>query len=424
MHRRRLYLLVLVFSILFAAPVMAGNYIFMGDSYSSGNYSWPEIIAERLNIPSSNIGLSKNAGAGFAQKVNSYYLNLSRRDNYPNHINTLYQKSKDWNRNVTRIFIEGGVLNDYLKAGGPATQSELWKAMKQLDTELKKRYPNAKILYASTNWCVPSKVKAEKPKVISALAGTNLYIQYAQRLGWYHMRNAEYALRLSAATLPKYFNSDGIHPNINGKKLIANGMITDLKQFEAQIKKKPAERTLTKIPITRMNVKSCTETTITLNINSVPQGVRYVLYGGKVGEKFKKIDTLYTTETVRKKLRKGTYYNYQVISYNASGLEIARSRRLYVATKGGKYTNACDVTVPKTYVSLKKGAAYKVVPTKVLREKEKTEKIFREYVYLSDIPGIASISESGTITAHYPGRATIMVIAQSGARRNILVNVY
>ena len=70
--RKQICLLIFLFSILFVTPVMAGNYIFMGDSYSSSEYSWPEMVIEKLNIPKSNVGYSKNSGAGIAKYVNSF----------------------------------------------------------------------------------------------------------------------------------------------------------------------------------------------------------------------------------------------------------------------------------------------------------------------------------------------------------------
>lgn len=421
--RKQICLLIFLFSILFVTPVMAGNYIFMGDSYSSSEYSWPEMVIEKLNIPKSNVGYSKNSGAGIAKYVNSFYLNLDCRDNCSGRINTLYQKSKSWNNNVTRIIIQGGTLNDYLKASGPSSQETVFKFMKQLNNELKKRYPNAKILYASTNWCVESMVKNRKAEVLSALARTKEYARLVKKLGWYHMENAENSLRVSSSIIKKYFCSDGIHPNINGKRLIANAMVKDIKLFEEQERKRAVPEKQKKVAITKMNVLKVTNTTITLNINSDPKGTKYILYGGKVGEKFKKIDTLYTNSTVRKNLKKGTYYNYQVIAYNAAGKEIAKSRRLYVATKGGQYTNVCDMTVPTSYISLNKGKTYNIHPTKILLEKNKIEKVFQEYAYVSDTPGVASVSSTGVITAKYQGTAIIHVIAQSGASRRITVNV-
>ena len=421
--RKQICLLIFLFSILFVTPVMAGNYIFMGDSYSSSEYSWPEMVIEKLNIPQSNIGYCKNSGAGIAKYVNSFYTNLDCRDYYSGRINTLYQKSKAWNNNVTRIIIQGGTLNDYLKQSGPSTQETVFAFMKQLNNELKKRYPNAKILYASTNWCAESMVKNRKAEVLSALARTEEYARLVKKIGWYHMANAEYSLRLSPSVITKYFASDGIHPNNAGKRLIANAMVKDIKLFEEQEQKRVAATKQKKVAITKMNALKVTNTEITLNINSDPEGVKYVLYGGKVGEKFKKIATLYTNRSVRKNLKKGTYYNYQVIAYNAAGKEIAKSRKLYIATKGGKYTNVCDMTVPTSYVSLKKGQTYKIYPTKILLEKDKTEKVYQEYTYVSDTPGVASVSNSGVITAKYQGTAIIHVIAQSGASRRITVKV-
>lgn len=167
---------------------------------------------------------------------------------------------------------------------------------------------------------------------------------------------------------------------------------------------------------------SIKNTSIKLSWKKVPNASGYIIYGNKCGKKHVKLADVKGKKWTQKKLKKGTYYKYMVVAYDASGHILASSKTIHAATSGGKYGNIQLLQLNKTKVTLKKNKTFKL-KTKTVKEAGKTIKIHRKIAYESTNTSIATVDKNGKIKALSKGSCYIYVYAQNGIFARIHVTV-
>ena len=126
-----------------------------------------------------------------------------------------------------------------------------------------------------------------------------------------------------------------------------------------------------------------------------------------------------------KKLRKGKYYKFMVISVDSGDIIQSSSTIQHVATKGGKVGNYKSVKTraKKNKVRLKEGKVFKL---KARALKQSRKKIVRKHVamrYESSNEMIAKVSSKGKIKAVSRGTCYVCAYAQNGVYKRIRVRV-
>ncbi|MBR2189005.1 MAG: M6 family metalloprotease domain-containing protein [Eubacterium sp.] len=177
--------------------------------------------------------------------------------------------------------------------------------------------------------------------------------------------------------------------------------------------------------------KSQTKTSIRLNWKKIPGAAKYVIYGNRCGTAYtaKKLKTTtktaYTVKTIGgKKLKKGTYYKFVVIAFDARNRQLSRSVMIHIVTKGGTCANDTKVTTKAKNgaVSLKAGKKFSLSGTSRAIGGRKVSR-HRGVCYESTDKKIATVSKKGVIRAKKKGTCYIYVYAQCGASKRIRVTV-
>ena len=150
----------------------------------------------------------------------------------------------------------------------------------------------------------------------------------------------------------------------------------------------------------------------------------YLIYGAQYGKKLKKLADV--EGTVRsytvKKLKKGTYYTYQVRAYkNIDGKKviIAESSQIHSVTTSNTYGNPTKIIIKKSSITLTAGKTKKVTYQVVLPENKKMKAFAKPICFETTNPEIATISKNGTITAKAKGNCDVYVYAQNGVYKKI-----
>ena len=175
-----------------------------------------------------------------------------------------------------------------------------------------------------------------------------------------------------------------------------------------------------------------TKTSITISWKKVSGAVKYVIYGNKCGktDRMKKLATVSGktkkfTKVAGKKVKKGTWYKFQVVALNKNSKVVSSSKIIYVVSKGGKAGNVKSVSTKakKNSVSLKKGKTFKLAAKAVPESKKLNVKQYRAVSYESSNTGIASVSSKGVIKARKKGTCYVYAYAQNGVFAKIKVVV-
>lgn len=173
------------------------DYIFIGDSYTQG-YSPDGNITNTFvnqiitNLKISNFKILANGGAGFANSSNNF-LTLLENANITN------------KNNITDIIVFGG-YNDY-----SWSKSDITNGITNFFNYAKTNYPNATITLGYVGFCTDSTTynkRADSVSVYNEITGT---------LGGNYLSGCEYILHNT-----NEMSSDGIHPNIQGHKILAS----------------------------------------------------------------------------------------------------------------------------------------------------------------------------------------------------------
>ena len=171
-----------------------------------------------------------------------------------------------------------------------------------------------------------------------------------------------------------------------------------------------------------------TKNSVTVKWNKVKNADGYIVYGAKCGAKSKykvlKVVSGKTTSYTQKKLKKGTYYKYNIVAFkNINGAKVttAVSKKIHATTLGGKYGVAKAVKVNKTKATIKKGKTFKIKASEI--KKDKKIRRHRAICYESSNTKIATVNSKGKIKAKKKGKCTIYVYAQNGVYKTVKVTV-
>ena len=167
---------------------------------------------------------------------------------------------------------------------------------------------------------------------------------------------------------------------------------------------------------------------VTVKWNKVKNADGYIVYGAKCGAKSKykvlKVVSGKTTSYTHKKLKKGTYYKYNIVAFkyvNGVKVTLAASKKIHATTLGGKYGVAKAVKLNKGKVKIKKGKTFKIKASEI--KKDKKIKRHRAICYESSNTKIATVNSKGKIKAKKKGKCTIYVYAQNGVYKTVKVTV-
>ena len=167
---------------------------------------------------------------------------------------------------------------------------------------------------------------------------------------------------------------------------------------------------------------------VTVKWNKVKNADGYIVYGAKCGDKSKykvlKVVSGKTTSYTHKKLKKGTYYKYNIVAFkyvNGVKVTLAASKKIHATTLGGKYGVAKAVKLNKSKVKIKKGKTFKIKASEI--KKDKKIKRHRAICYESSNTKIATVNSKGKIKAKKKGKCTIYVYAQNGVYKTVKVTV-
>lgn len=167
---------------------------------------------------------------------------------------------------------------------------------------------------------------------------------------------------------------------------------------------------------------------VTIKWNKVKNADGYIVYGAKCGAKSKykvlKVVSAKTTSYTHKKLKKGTYYKYNVVAFkyvNGVKVTLAASKKIHATTQGGKYGVAKAVKLNKSKATIKKGKTFKIKASEI--KKDKKIKKHRAICYESSNTKIATVNSKGKIKAKKKGKCTIYVYAQNGVYKTVKVTV-
>lgn len=167
---------------------------------------------------------------------------------------------------------------------------------------------------------------------------------------------------------------------------------------------------------------------VTVKWNKVKNADGYIVYGAKCGAKSKykvlKVVSGKTTSYTHKKLKKGTYYKYNIVAFkyvNGVKVTLAASKKIHATTQGGKYGVAKAVKLNKSKVKIKKGKTFKIKASEI--KKDKKIKRHRAICYESSNTKIATVNSKGKIKAKKKGKCTIYVYAQNGVYKTVKVTV-
>ena len=171
-----------------------------------------------------------------------------------------------------------------------------------------------------------------------------------------------------------------------------------------------------------------TKKSVTVKWNKVKNADGYIVYGAKCGAKSKykvlKVVSGKTTSYTQKKLKKGTYYKYNIVAFkNINGAKVttAVSKKIHATTLGGKYGVAKAVKVNKTKATIKKGKTFKIKASEI--KKDKKIRRHRAICYESSNTKIATVNSKGKVKGVKKGKCTIYVYAQNGVYKTVNIKV-
>ena len=176
--------------------------------------------------------------------------------------------------------------------------------------------------------------------------------------------------------------------------------------------------------VLRARVKKARKTSVTLAWVECRNASFYEVYGCRnlKGRSYKKLATVTGLSFTHRGLKKGKNYKYLVVAVGG-GKVLSKSKTIYTATTGGKYTNPKSVKVNKKRIRLKVRKTCKLKASAVLRSSKLVMKKFRKVSFETSDPSVAIVSKKGKIRAVGKGKCTIWVYAQNGVKKAVKVTV-
>ncbi len=175
--------------------------------------------------------------------------------------------------------------------------------------------------------------------------------------------------------------------------------------------------------VLQARMKKVGKDSITITWNKV-SGAKYVIYGNQCGKnnKYEKIAEVTTNKFTQKKLKKGTYYKYIIVSVK-DGKVVSTSKTLHIATQGGKICNHSKIKINKKSLKLKKGKT-DTLKVKLVNEKKnlKTQN-HRKVKFESSNTAVVTVTDKGKVKAVGQGTAYIYAYVQNGIMAKTKVTV-
>ena len=181
------------------------RFVFIGDSYGTprtgAKEPWPVTFTRAMGIdPAQTLNICKGAH-GFAKPTKQFITVIN---------------SRPVDKKVTDVVIIGGIGNDWSVNPGLIN-----KRLNEFNAEVRRRFPNARIVYGYPNWNDNQNV------VRGILAHEKIYQDAAKRFGWVYLSGMEKMLRGN----PAYFLADGHHPTQAAQVLIGKKMASLYKKY-------------------------------------------------------------------------------------------------------------------------------------------------------------------------------------------------
>ena len=160
----------------------------------------------------------------------------------------------------------------------------------------------------------------------------------------------------------------------------------------------------------KLGAKKVKKKSIKLSWKKIKGAKKYLVFGGRCGEKYKLLKVVYNNSFKALKLKKAKYYKYLVVAMNDSNT-LAVSKIVHAITAGGKYGNVKKIKPKKTKVKIKVNKKYKI-KFKVLKNKKLKE--HRKISFESDNKDVANVNKNGVIKGIKRGKCKIYIYASNG----------
>nr|MCR5208066.1 leucine-rich repeat domain-containing protein [Eubacterium sp.] len=219
-----------------------------------------------------------------------------------------------------------------------------------------------------------------------------------------------------------------------GKDGTALGEGASEKTAESFLVKYAAETDPTGTVFSALQLKPAkvTKSSVKLTWKKPKGAVRFIVYGNKCGKGNKYVKQAKTTAAsivVKKigknKVKKGTYYKFIVVAFDAKDNVVSTSKTVHVATAGGTVGNAKAVTTnaKKDAVNLKAKKTFTLKAKAVPASKKLKVRKHRVILFESSNKKIATVSKKGVIKGLKKGTCYVYAYAQNGVCKKIKVKV-
>ena len=176
------------------------------------------------------------------------------------------------------------------------------------------------------------------------------------------------------------------------------------------------------VDVLLLRAKTSGSKAVKLSWNGIDNASKYVVYGAKCGNNYKKLKTIngksYTVKKISgKKLKAHEPYKFYVVAYDAVGNKVqSKSIHFLTANTRGKYANVKSIKTKVDILLLGIGRTHKIGTTYKMYAGKKHIKECHGSVlrYVSTNTEIAKVSSSGKVTAVGTGTATIYTIDIGG----------
>ena len=228
-------------------------------------------------------------------------------------------------------------------------------------------------------------------------------------------------------TDPKKMGEDGTPYGKGASKAAVDKAITSLAS-----ENDPAG---TVFGLLQLKVTKTTKNSVTVKWQKVAGAKTYMVYASNCGKKNKCVKvaelgsgkTTFTVnkKTLKKAIKKGTYYKVWVAALDKDDMVITTSKVVHGATKGGKVGDHKKVTTKakKNKVSIKAKKTFKLRAKAVAKSKKLKVKKHRGIKYESSDPTVATVNPKGVIKGVKKGTCYVYAYAQNGVASKIKVTV-
>ena len=439
MKKAFLALVVSMLVLIFAVPVFAdaeATWIMIGDSYASQrkgirydgktetlDAAWPDYLVASIGCKAA---IKRMGGAGFCRPGYQF-------------VEGLKKISLSHGEKVTNIIVAGGITNDrYIKRdsnGQWIEASEELVRMKMLEFKriAKEKFPNARLIYSAVNW------GETKFRQDLCTRRAKMYRKIAIEQGWVYLEGTENALRVPQQQIQTYFFKDnhkeygGFHPNAEGQLVLGRALAAAVRRTIPRDPGQPdpspatgesgqAQPQYEASPVLLLKMGKVTDTTIQLRWNAVKGAVKYSIEGNLIKSAYKKIGTTTLTSSLRQNLKPGSCYKYIVKAYDRQNRQLVQSREIIIAMPKSGYTNCRSLKLNMHSLSIKMEDMSKLYASKTYHNAGK--KKYKDSVrFISDTPGIATVSAQGIVAAKSAGTCRIYAIAENGICDMVTVTV-